>query len=75
MQNKYVKTHYYPYHVSYHVFFSGPVESKIDDGLSVKLVEIFITRMPFRVLIAPNLRYPCINLLTQALQSQNESVI
>ncbi|XP_074597132.1 HEAT repeat-containing protein 5B isoform X2 [Brevipalpus obovatus] len=51
---------------------TSTVETRLDEALSVRMIGIFIIHMPLRVLSAPNLRYPCINLLTQALQSPDE---
>ena len=49
-------------------------ESKIDKIIQVMIIGIFIIYMPPQVLAAPNLQYPCINLLKQALQSTNAEV-
>lgn len=49
-------------------------DSKLEEIIEVMIIGIFIVHMPSQVLSAPNLQYPCINLLKQALQSSNEEV-
>lgn len=54
--------------------FSGDDEPKPDEITTLLVVGIFIIKAPPDVVQAPNLRYPCINLMKQALQSDNEMV-
>uniref|UniRef100_T1KZX8 HEAT repeat-containing protein 5B n=1 Tax=Tetranychus urticae TaxID=32264 RepID=T1KZX8_TETUR len=54
---------------------TSSVEPRLDDGLAVTIIGIFITSTPPKVLNAPNLQYPCINLLKQTLQSTREAVV
>ena len=44
---------------------------KLDDVLVMKIIEIFLTKCPMKAVEAPNLQFPCINLLQQSLQSQD----
>ena len=52
----------------------GSDEPKPDQITILLAVSIFIMNTPSDVIKIPNLQYPCINLLTQALQSENEFV-
>ena len=48
---------------------------KLGDDLVIKIIEIFITKCPAKAIQAPNLQFPCINLLRQSLQSKDHEVI
>lgn len=49
-------------------------EPKADQVTTVLAIGIFITKAPPKVVKAPNLQFPCINLLKQSLQNENEIV-
>lgn len=47
---------------------------KLDGVVVLKIIEVFITKSPMRAIQAPNLQFPCINLLRQLLQSTEHNV-
>lgn len=48
--------------------------SKIDDVTMMLAIAVFVLHAPSKVVIAPNLQYPCINHFRQCLQSENPTV-
>lgn len=52
----------------------GDDEPKPDQVTTVLAIGVFITTAPPKVVKLPNLQFPCINLLRQSLQSENEIV-
>lgn len=49
--------------------------SKIDDVTMMLAIAVFVLHAPSKVVIAPNLQYPCINHFRQCLQNENPTVI
>lgn len=48
--------------------------NKIDDVTMMLAIAVFVLHAPSKVVIAPNLQYPCINHFKQCLQSENSIV-
>lgn len=48
--------------------------NKLDDVTMMLAIAVFVLHAPAKVVIAPNLQYPCINHFRQCLQNDNPSV-
>lgn len=57
-----------------HGSFSGNEEQKQDFISTLLAIGVFAIYSPVEVLATPQLQYPIINLMTQALQSDNDLV-
>ncbi|XP_054269957.1 HEAT repeat-containing protein 5B-like isoform X2 [Macrosteles quadrilineatus] len=53
---------------------TGCEETKQDEVAMLMAVSVFVLHAPPEVVLAPNLRYPCINHMTQCAQSSNIQV-
>lgn len=49
--------------------------NKLDDVTMMLAIAVFVLHAPTKVVIAPNLQYPCINHFRQCLQSENPTVV
>lgn len=49
--------------------------NKLDDVTMMLAIAVFVLHAPTKVVIAPNLQYPCINHFRRCLQSDNPSVL
>lgn len=50
-------------------------DNKIDDVTMMLAIAVFVLHAPPKVVIAPNLQYPCINHFRQCLQCENPTVM
>lgn len=48
---------------------TGSDETKPDEVTMLKAISVFVLHAPPEVVLAPNLKYPCINHMTQCAQN------
>ncbi|KAJ8926889.1 hypothetical protein NQ314_020740, partial [Rhamnusium bicolor] len=53
---------------------TGRDENKLDEVTMMLAIAVFVLHAPSKVVIAPNLQYPCINHFRQCLESSNSTV-